>query len=172
MQFRTIRSAMLCGALLSACDALAQGAERSVASNAGDDLLGLWGAEPLLGPQVRGQVLLSRSGRRWTLRTGGFEAEAMQTGDSVIIALPGGQGTMRAWNLTRSPEAYWIQPPGMSAAYALPVPLRAADSVTWVGTITPVDAQFPLYLAIAREAAMASSHFCWLNRASAADKSF
>ena len=41
----------------------------------GDELLGLWGAEALLGPQVRGDIVLERNEKQWTARVAGFEIQ-------------------------------------------------------------------------------------------------
>jgi CubicO group peptidase (beta-lactamase class C family) len=146
MLFRPIaRLLACCTALLGSSTAHPQ----STLARAGDDLLGLWGAEPMLGPQVRGALLLQRSGDSWTMRVGGFEARATQVGDSVTITLPGGQGTLRLWVAAGRPDAYWIQPAGMEPPYATPVRVRDAGPNIWRGAVTPIDAQFPLYLAIA-----------------------
>lgn len=115
-----------------------------------DDLLGLWGAEPQLGPQVRGAITVERLGRTWSLRVGGIEAAAVQQGDSVVVALPGGQGTLRLYLRTAEPEAFWVQPAGLNAPYASPVHLRRTQTNRWVGTVTPVPEQFPLYLMVTR----------------------
>ncbi len=117
---------------------------------AGDDLLGLWGAEPMLGPQLRGELLLDRTGRLWTMRLGGFEARATQSGDSVSLRLPGGQGALRLWVAPATTEAYWVQPAGPDQEYASPVRLVALGTDAWRGTVAPIDARFPLYLAISR----------------------
>jgi CubicO group peptidase (beta-lactamase class C family) len=111
-----------------------------------------------MGPQVRGALLLAQSERTWTLRVGGFEVQATQVGDSVTLALPGGQGTLRVWTGASSrasasagaPRAYWVQPSHSDPAYALPVPLTAAGAGQWRGAVVPVDAEFPLYLQISR----------------------
>ncbi len=147
MQFRSLARLTITGAtVLGGATARAQ----APPPRSGDDLLGLWGAEPQLGPQVRGALLLDRDGRQWTMRIGGFEAHAMQDGDSATIALPGAQGTLRLWTTPERVDAYWIQPAGMDPAYAMPVPLRATGAKAWRGTVTPIDAQFPLYLVVSR----------------------
>ena len=147
MQFRTLAWLITTGTtLLGGATASAQ----SSAPRTGDDLLGLWGAEPHLGPQVRGALLLDRDGRQWTMRVGGFEARSQQVGDSAIIALPGGQGTLRLWASGQRVDAYWIQPAGMDPSYAMPVSLRVTGANAWRGTVTPIDAQFPLYLVVTR----------------------
>jgi CubicO group peptidase (beta-lactamase class C family) len=130
---------------------------------AGDDLLGLWGGEALLGPQVRGELLLERQGRRWTARVAGFEVAADQAGDSVVLRLPGGQGTVRAWAPgaprrgaageaeAGTPEGFWVQPADADGPpYATPLRFRAAGAGAWRATVVPLDARFPLYLWVYR----------------------
>lgn len=117
---------------------------------AGDDLLGLWGAESFLGPQVRGELTLERRGQAWVLGVSGFEVSAAQQGDSAVLALPGGQGTLKLWTRTGTPEAFWVQPAGLNAPYATPVRLRREGDGRWVGALVPVPEQFSLYLKVTR----------------------
>ncbi|MCU0648708.1 MAG: hypothetical protein MUF00_11975, partial [Gemmatimonadaceae bacterium] len=113
-------------------------------------LVGLWGAEPMLGPQVRGTVLLQQHASHWSLRVAGFESSASARGDSVVFELPGGQGLLRVWLTAGTPDAFWVQPAGIDQSFATPVPLRAAGTRRWVGTVAPINTTFPLYLAITR----------------------
>lgn len=135
--------------LASATIAHDAGAQQG-AVRAGDDLLGLWGAEPLLGPQVRGALTLERRGQQWSLRVAGFEVRAEARGDSVVIALPGGQGSLKLWTRSARPEAFWVQPSGLNASYASPVRLRTESVNRWRGDVAPVLEQFPLYLMVTR----------------------
>ncbi len=148
MRFRPLCCAAL--SLISLpCDLHAQ----ANAARAGDDLLGLWGGEPVFGPQVRGELLLDRHGRRWIARVAGFEAMADQVGDSVVVTLPGGQGTLKAWvGDTNAPLGFWIQPAAFdNPPYATPVHFRLAGNATWRGTVRPLDHRFPLYLSVSRD---------------------
>jgi CubicO group peptidase (beta-lactamase class C family) len=151
MMFR--RSACLC--LLAVTAISHEGSAQSSTVRMGDDLLGLWGAEPQLGPQVRGGLTLERRGQRWSLRVAGFEMSAEQRADSVVMALPGGQGTLKLWARGGAagagiPEAFWVQPSGMNAPYATPVRLRQAGANRWHGEVAPVPEQFSLYLMVTR----------------------
>jgi CubicO group peptidase (beta-lactamase class C family) len=117
----------------------------------GNDLLGLWGAESLLGPQVRGELTLERRGQTWLLGVSGVEVSAAQQGDSVVLALPGGQGVLKLWTKrTATPQAFWVQPAGLNAPYATPVRLRRESENRWSGNIVPVPEQFSLYLMVTR----------------------
>jgi CubicO group peptidase (beta-lactamase class C family) len=121
-------------------------------AHAGDDLIGLWGANPQLGPAIAGDLLLERRSLIWAVRVGGVEAEATAQGDSVVLTIPGQQGTLMLWTTRATPEAFWLQPAGMNQPFATPVRLRPAGGNAWRGTVTPVPERFPLYLMIAREA--------------------
>ncbi|MEO5825429.1 MAG: serine hydrolase [Gemmatimonadales bacterium] len=118
------------------------------------DFLGYWGAERFAGPLVRGELLLTRSTTGWTLGAGGMEARGPANGDSLVITLPGEQGTLRAWNLGGpAPEAFWIQPPGNIGAYATPLTLARISPSAWRATITPFDDRMSLYLHITPDTA-------------------
>lgn len=170
---RTIRMGAVAGFTLLGlpwCPVAAGAQSPSRPATAGDDLLGLWGSEPILGPQVRGALVLERRRASWSLRVGGFEAVGTPSGDTLLLPLPGGQGALRA-RLARaargaaptaapgaSPsrsivDAFWVQPAGDGApAYATPVRLVRAGPDSWRGMVTPLDARFPLYLQVLRGA--------------------
>jgi hypothetical protein len=119
---------------------------------AGEDLVGLWGAEAVFGPQVDGELLLKRDRRRWTMRVGGFEATAGQVGDSVTIRLPGRQGTLKAWVSSEVPAGFWVQPEGNNPPYATPLRFRSAGVNAWHAELHPLVERFPLYLSVTRAA--------------------
>lgn len=132
-------------------------------ASAGHDLLGLWGSEVTLGPQVRGEVLLQRVGTGWSLRVGGFEVHGAASDDALRLALPGGQGTLRArvsaQPSTSAPnvasyaidDAFWIQPAGDGApSYAIPLRFERAGSGSWRAALAPLEVRFPLYLMVTR----------------------
>ncbi|MDB4889849.1 MAG: nylB, partial [Gemmatimonadetes bacterium] len=144
MRFRQTHVVLLISSLVVSVRLPAQG------KPAGDDLLGLWGGEAFFGPQIRGELVLDRRGSRWTARVGGFEATADQAGDSVVMRLAGGQGTVRLWVGGATPEGFWIQPEGFGAPYATPLHFRAAGMAMWRAEVVPLDEKFPLYLNVTR----------------------
>jgi CubicO group peptidase (beta-lactamase class C family) len=125
----------------------ARGVAQVTPPRLGDDLLGLWGAEPFFGPAVRGAITLERGADHWTLRVGGLEATSRVAGDSVRIALPGGAGSFRARTAGAARELHgiWIQPAGNLPAYATPVRLQQMRPGAWRGTVTPLDDRMSLY---------------------------
>src|SRR3984957_10373283 len=119
------------------------------------DIAGLWGAESVFGPQVRGPITIVRGQTGVTARVAGFEVPVTMTRDSVGCSLPGGQGTLRAHRTDdgRTIRGFWVQPPGlvMSAAYATPVTLTLVAPGVWRGDLDPLDEAWSLYLNIVRQ---------------------
>lgn len=150
MTFRSTIAVCLLTAVALATRASAQSPVRAGDVRANDDLLGLWGSEQHLGPQVHGALHLERHGTAWSLRVAGFEARATQRGDSVVLALAGGQGALKLWIRATGPDAFWVQPSGVISSYATPVRLERESATRWRGVVTPVPEQFSLYLMVTR----------------------
>lgn len=125
---------------------------QTLAPIAGEDLIGLWGAESIFGPQVDGDLELLRDRRGWTMRVGGFEATDTQVGDSVVIRLPGGQGIFKAWIGGGVPVGFWIQPGHDGPPYATPLRFRSVGPMAWSAEVRPLAIRFPLYLSVTRAA--------------------
>ncbi len=137
-------------ALVAGLSVVARGARGQSA----DDPLapGLWGRTAVLGPQVRGDLLLQHDGANWTLRAAGFEVRAAEADGMVTLRLPGGLGELRLLD-PRSParpRAFWIQPPGSLGHYVTPVRLTPAGLGRFTGAINPLDERFSLYLLVSR----------------------
>lgn len=146
------RIACVCPIMLALFIAATPAHAQTAPATPGDDLLGLWGAEPVFGPQVHGALTLTRRGTLWTMQVAGFEAVGTQQADSVVIALPGGQGVLRIWTETGTgvPDAYWVQPEGAYPSYASPVRLQERGTDAWRGQVAPIEARLPLYLMVSR----------------------
>jgi CubicO group peptidase (beta-lactamase class C family) len=121
----------------------------------GDDLVGLWGTEDIVGPPVRGELTVIGGPGRWTARVGGFEVQSRGVGDTVRFTLPGGQGELRAHLVAggRAIRGFWVQPAGLltSVPYASPVTLTRVRDRVWRGNLVPVDDRWSLYLLVQRE---------------------
>ena len=103
------------------------------------------------GPAVRGEIIVEQTALGWNLRVAGYEAAGNMAGDSLVISLPGGQGTLRAWLHADTLEGYWMQPSDFDGpSYATPIRFARARAAAWIGTVVPIDSRFPLYLHIAR----------------------
>ncbi len=136
---RLVRTSAAVLTLLSAMnDVAAQGSPRT--------LVGLWGFEQLLGPEVRGELLLERDGAIWRLRVAGVEVQSRQMGDTVRLSLPGNRGMLRVHvdrASTAMPHVMWVQPAGVSVPYASPVHLTISAPNTWASRVRSADTARP-----------------------------
>ncbi|NBD09462.1 MULTISPECIES: serine hydrolase [Corallococcus] len=120
-----------------------------------EQLVGLWGSERVMGPQVRGELTLVRRESTWSARIAGFELPARVDGRKVSVVLPDGQGELRATLAEdgTSIAGHWIQPRTMSngMAFATPVELRALQTGVWRGVVAPLEDRFSLYLVVQKQ---------------------
>ncbi|TQF17557.1 serine hydrolase [Myxococcus llanfairpwllgwyngyllgogerychwyrndrobwllllantysiliogogogochensis] len=119
-------------------------------------LVGTWGSERVLGPEVRGELTLTRDAHAWRARIAGFDVPARLEGNAVSFILPGGQGELRG---TLSDDGqrisgHWIQPRVRTSGmkFATPVELRALRANIWRGDVAPLEDRFSLYLVIQKQA--------------------
>lgn len=119
-----------------------------------DDLVGLWGADRVFGPELRGELLLRRVADRWIATLGGAEASASVTADTLRLVFPAGLGEFRGRIAAGTVRGFWVQPVLTTAGYrfATPVVLAAAGPETWRGPVAPLEDRITLYLLIRRAA--------------------
>ncbi|WP_426749673.1 serine hydrolase [Myxococcus sp. Y35] len=126
-------------------------------------LVGTWGSERVLGPQVRGELTLVRGEGAWRARIGAFDVPVRVEGRRISVALPGGQGELRGTLEARTGHisGHWIQPrvlmSGMS--FATPVVLRVLQPGVWRGVVAPLEDRFSLYLVVQKQPDGAVSAF-------------
>lgn len=120
-----------------------------------EQLVGVWGSERVLGPQVRGELTLVRGEGAWRARIAGFDVPARVDDRKVSVVLPGGQGELRGTLAEdgRRITGHWIQPrvrmSGMT--FATPVELRALQADVWRGEVSPLEDRFSLYLVVRKQ---------------------
>jgi CubicO group peptidase (beta-lactamase class C family) len=122
------------------------------AAPAGDAarFLGLWGTTRSFGPQIRGELTLTRAGEGWRAAIGGTWAPGQMSGDRLTFTLAGGLGSFRGRRDAAGTRmrGHWIQPVGIATgvAWATPVELRPAGAGVWRGTVTPREESITLYM--------------------------
>ncbi len=120
-----------------------------------EQLVGTWGSEQVLGPQVQGELTLVRGEGTWRARISGFEVPVRVNGKQVSLQLPGGQGELRGtWAGDAQPiTGHWIQPrvwmSGMR--FATPVVLRPLSANVWRGQVAPLVDRYSLYLVVQKQ---------------------
>ena len=117
---------------------------------AADSIIGMWGVEQLLGPDLRGTLLIRRDRRGWHGRIGDEQAHAPPQ-DSIRLHF-GTRGEFRGTDSERGVHGFWIQPEGhgMRASYATPAELQLVRG-GWQWVIRPLDDRISLYLSIRRD---------------------
>lgn len=127
----------------------------------GDGLVGLWGTESLLGPAVRGLVLVEEHDGMWTAQVAGMEGRSVATREprgaagsrnGAIVSFPGRPEQLRLLVEQRGRQTalrgFWVQPAGNLPAYATPLSFVPAGPGRWRATITPLDERFSLFLQV------------------------
>lgn len=119
-----------------------------------EDLVGIWGSEPELGPHVRGELTIDGRDTAWRAQVSGFDVGVQHTGNDIRFVLPGGQGEFRG-HLSQDSKiifGQWIQPAGeiFNNRYASPVRLVSLGSSVWRGCVVPLDQKISLYISVQR----------------------
>jgi len=116
-----------------------------------DEIIGIWGFERVLGPEVRGNLTLVKEGTQWRAEIMGFEASGAEEGDGLIFTFPGDRGELRArQGVDNNIAGHWIQPGGIlnGFSYASGIELVPAGDGIWSGEVVPLDERLYLYLVI------------------------
>lgn len=106
-------------------------------------LVGLWSSKRYFGPEVRGELRLTRLGDTWTATIGSRTATARVTRDSVFFDLP--SAARFKGHFIRSVGAImgeWIDP----RRIAMPVVLEPCGSGCYSTLIQPQDEEFTFYM--------------------------
>jgi len=85
-----------------------QGAGRDAAA---EDLVGLWKAERVTGPSVRGALIIERGESSADAEIAGRKATVRFDGEQVRFELPGGEGSFRGRIDGDQIVGHWVQPP-------------------------------------------------------------
>ncbi|HYJ31202.1 MAG TPA: hypothetical protein VEW25_12790, partial [Allosphingosinicella sp.] len=124
-----------------------------------DPLVGLWGAQLDFGPELRGDLVVRRTGRGWTAAIGDAGTGFSPSSGNLRFDFAG-RGGFRGRLTAAGLTGFWLQPPGeiedrrdpggSGQPFATPLILRPAGPGTWRGTIVPLDGRFTLWLSIFR----------------------
>ena len=119
------------------------------------DLTGLWGAKKWFVPEVRGQLIVSRTQDGLRADVAGRTARVTEKGREIAFELPAGGGAFSG--RLESPSVirgHWVRPPsplsyGRSAS---PVALKAIGPGKWAGAVDPGEEEFSFYIFASRAA--------------------
>ncbi|HVG44155.1 MAG TPA: hypothetical protein VM890_05470, partial [Longimicrobium sp.] len=119
-------------------------------AQAGDsaDLVGLWTAKRRFGPDVRGPLLIQRSGTGYTADVMGFAVPVRASGGELTFELPNGGGGFRGRTQAGGAiRGFWFAGGTISAT---PVTLSPQGPNRWCGTLVPLDDEQTFYLRVSR----------------------
>src|SRR5688572_11494939 len=134
------RAAVL--SLLLACTAL------DVAHAQDTSLVGLWFAKRWFGPEVRGELIVQRTGDRWRASIGARTAEFRVARDSVSFDLPAAAAFKG--RMARNSSAIvgqWIEP---QRRLAMPLTLTSCGTDCYTARVQPLDDEFTFYMEVKR----------------------
>lgn len=125
-------------------------------------LEGIWFSETTFGPQLQGELVITRAGTRWDGRLADAKSSARVNARQIQLQF---RGDSFRGALTRDGkfiEGFWLQDPsgvadrrdpgGTGQRFATPLTLQRVARDTWKGTVKPLESRFTLYLKIFRDA--------------------
>ena len=114
-----------------------------------DELGGLWTAKRRFGPDVRGPLVIERSGDRYTADMMGRLLPVRVDGDELSFAWLGEQGAFRGALRGNEIRGVWIPPRSIAmGGHATPVVLTADGPDRWSGVVEPFDDVFTFHLLV------------------------
>jgi CubicO group peptidase (beta-lactamase class C family) len=120
-----------------------------------DSVAGVWGCDVILGPELRGALVVRREDEAWRASVGGFDAVGASHNGTRSFVFPGGRGELRiaAPVGNGAMEGHWIQPGGAidTSAYATPLLLDPIGEGAWRGEVVPLDDRISMYLSLGRQ---------------------
>ncbi len=112
------------------------------ADSSADPLVGLWKAKRWFEPDVRGTLIVQRTGDAFTADIAGRVLPVQVEKGELSFRLPNGEGSFRGRVEGGEISGHWFDP----GAY--PVRLRAEGPNRWSGSIEPVEQTFTFYLLV------------------------
>ena len=116
-----------------------------------DELVGLWKAKKIFGPD-RGTLEMRRSPAGWTADFLGRILPVTSKGSELSFEVPNDRGAFRGHVSDEAILLHWYSPPSAAAwtgyRIASPVRLEAAETNRWRGLVDPRADEFTLYLPI------------------------
>ena len=109
---------------------------------ADDSLVGLWKARRWFEPDVRGTLIIQRSGDAYTADIAGRVIPVLVDKGELSFRLPSGEGSFRGRLESGAIAGYWFRPG------ASPLRLRAAGPNQWIGMVDPIESTFTFFLLI------------------------
>lgn len=118
------------------------------------DLVGLWRAKRVFGPELSGPLTIAREGKGWLAEIAGRTATVRADGERLSFELPAQDGAFRGRVRGNRIIGHWIQPRTTTngTRYAIPVTLEPLRPGRWRGTVVPLEDSFTFFVPVTRAA--------------------
>ncbi|HKK21992.1 MAG TPA: serine hydrolase, partial [candidate division Zixibacteria bacterium] len=105
-----------------------------------DQLVGLWSAERIFGPEVKGELTIESGNDSATASINGYDVTVAVKDSRISFDLPYDLGSFRGQINQGMLRGYWIQPRTIQSGvtYATPVEFTESTSGRWVGNVRPM----------------------------------
>lgn len=118
-----------------------------------DMLPGVWAGMRDFGPEVAGQLAISREPSGWFAVIGSYRSDVTFEDGVLSFVLPGERGSFRGFLDAQTGRIYaqWVQPGAFSIfgqQFSTPVTLDPAGPARWTGDVQPLEDRVHIYLAI------------------------
>ena len=111
-------------------------------------LVGLWYAKRYFGPEVRGELIVERTGDRWQASIGARTADVRVARDSVSFDLPSA-ARFKGRIVRNRIVGQWIEP---QRRIAMPLVLAPCGTSCYAAHVQPLDDEFTFYMDVKRRA--------------------
>lgn len=144
-------------AFISALSILGAHPLAAQSSASADELIGLWKAKRWFGPDVRGPVIIRRTGETYTADLMGRILPVRVEKGDVSFDMPSGQGSFRGKvESSGALLGHWYPPNALAmqagtGKYASPVHFKRDDPNRWTGHILPYEDAFTFYLLVRKQ---------------------
>ncbi len=119
-----------------------------------NDLVGMWEGKRIAGPEVQGDLLISRDDDLWSADIAGYYLTISVQANKLYFSLPGDRGsfTGKYDSAKNQIKGHWTQPGIINNGmpHASPVILNTAGDKQWRGQIVPLKDEFSLFLPVSK----------------------
>ncbi len=118
-----------------------------------DELIGMWEAKRLAGPEIQGELFVQLENNNWLIDMAGYKLSiAAEDSGSLSFNIPGDRGAFsgKLDPKTKQFKGHWVQPGTINNGmpHASPVILTNEKSNHWRGKVVPLLDEFSLFLPV------------------------
>ena len=139
--------------LLSFACSMSIGQEPSAQKTGTKQLIGLWRAKRIFGPEARGPLIIYKTSAGWKADFMGVVHSVVVKGKTISFEVPNDQGSFSGTFEGSNIFGQWVsgRANGENWTGVSPVALTPAGPNRWTGSVDPPDQEFTLFLFIQKQ---------------------